>query len=108
MVGVHKMQAMCLLALSWLCAAGLWLLRRATDIVSAGNPESNATCDKQQDDYLASRLSHFMPGYRTPVFRVDTSGGTVGYTAPTSLADWSGMVCNYLAPDGHIESAPLD
>jgi len=107
MVGVHKMQAMCLLALSWLCAAGLWLLRRATDIVSAGNPESNATCDKQRDDYLASRLSHFMPGYRAPVFRVDTSGGTVGYTASTSSVNWSGMTCNYFASDGHIESAPL-
>jgi len=103
-----KVRAMYLLMLSRLCAVFLWLLRRATDIVSAGNPESNATRDKQRDVYLASRLSHFTPGYRAPVFRVDTSGGTVGYTAPTSLADWSGMVCNYLAPDGHIASAPLD
>jgi len=94
--------------LSRLCAVFLWLLRRATDIVSAGNPESNATRDKQRDVYLASRLSHFTPGYRAPVFRVDTSGGTVGYTASTSSVNWSGMTCNYFASDGHIESAPLD
>lgn len=108
MVRVHKMQAMCLLALSRLCAAGLWLLRRATNIVSAGKPESSATYDKQRDIYLASRLSHFTPGYYAPLFHVDTSGGTVGYTAPTSSMNWSGMVCNYFAPDGSIKSAPLD
>lgn len=108
MVRVHKMRAMCLLALSRLCVAGLWLLRRAAGIVSAGKPEFNVTRDKQRDIYLASRLSHFTPGYHAPVFRVDTAGGTVGYTAPTSLADWSGMVCNYLSQNGHIENAPLD
>ena len=108
MVRVHKMRAVYLLVLSRLCAVFLWLLRRATDIVSAGNPESNATHDKQRDDYLASRLSHFTPGYHAPVFRVDTSGGTVGYTAPTSSVNWNGMTCNYFASDGHIESAPLD
>ncbi len=108
MVRVHKMRAMCLLALSRLCAADLWLLRRATDIVSAGKPEYNAARDKQRDVYLASRLSHFTPGYHAPVFRVDTSRGTVGYTVPTSSMKWSGMTCNYYASDGSIKSTPLD
>ena len=108
MVRVHKMRAVYLLVLSRLCAVFLWLLRRATDIVSTGKPEFNVTRDKRRDGYLASRLSHFAPGYRAPVFRVDTSGGTVGYTASTSSVNWSGMTCNYFASDGHIESAPLD
>ena len=108
MVRMHKVRAVYLLVLSRLCAVFLWLLRRATDIVGAGKSEPSVTRDKQRDIYLASRLSHFAPGYRAPVFRVDTSGGTVGYTASTSSVNWSGMTCNYFASDGHIESAPLD
>lgn len=103
-----RVRAAYLLMLSRLCAVFLWLLRRATDIVSAGNPESNATRDKQRDVYLASRLSHFTPGYHAPLSHVDTAGGVVGYTASTSSVNWSGMTCNYFASDGHIESAPLD
>jgi len=103
-----RVRAAYLLMLSRLCAAGLWILRCATDIVSVRHSRFSAICDRQRDIYLASRLSHFTPGYYASVSRVDTAGGTVGYTASTSSVNWSGMTCNYFASDGHIESAPLD
>lgn len=92
------MRALYLLALSRLCAAGLWLLRQLARLAgrrSAGT-STDLTVVGPKANYHYGSDAHAV------------IGALAGCSVAGTPVDWDAMACNYTASDGSIESVPLD